>query len=237
MPLLEPIGDGEPELLLLKRSPELAFAPDNWVFPGGALEDSDYEKSAVADMTDSDDAILPAVFNAAVRETREESSLVITPDNLSLYSHWVTPAGSARRFATWHCVVTLSRDHFEDTIIQVDGSEIVDHQWITASDALAACHSGNLKLMPPTYVSLLEIKHSGSIEGFYRLLESREPPRYVPKHVFPGSDSGVTAHRGQVFILYEEDVAYHHEDLSVEGEYHRMVVNNGQYSYINTLEN
>ena len=121
----------------------------------------------------------------------------------------------------------------EKNVIEVDGSEIIDYKWLTASEALAACESGAIKLMPPTYVSLLEMQRCRSIDRFYQLIGSREMPRYVPKHVSP--QGGIDQH-DEVYILYEEDVAYHNEDLRSEGEYHRMAVKGGRYSYINTLE-
>lgn len=237
IPILDSGDEGEPKLLLLRRSLDLVFAPGHWVFPGGALEESDFEGVSYPARDGSDSELIQAAFNAAVREAHEECSLVLDPASLTLYSHWVTPAQEPRRFATWHCVVTLSRDSIDASDIRVDGGEIIDYQWMTASEALAACQSGDIKIMPPTYVSLLELQRCRSIEMFYRLIETREPPRYVPKRIAhsDGVQRRPAVHRGETFILYEEDVAYHNEDLSVEGEYHRVVVSGGQYTYINTL--
>ncbi len=225
IPMLQTTAQEEPKLLLLRRSPELVFAPDHWVFPGGALDEEDYAGDR--------SAIIPAVYNAAVREAREECGLQLAAEHLTLYSYWVTPVEAPRRFATWYCVAPLSPEETGYRDIEVDGSEIIDHQWLTASEALAAFDSGEIKLMPPTFMSLLELKRCRSIAALQKLIETREPPRFVPKTISSGYSP---VHKGERFILYEEDVAYHSEDLSMEGGYHRVVVKGGRYYYINTLE-
>lgn len=47
------------DVLLLKRAPESHFAPNQWGFPGGKIEDGE------------------TALEAAVRETREETQLVV----------------------------------------------------------------------------------------------------------------------------------------------------------------
>lgn len=251
IPVLDCGSDAEPAMLFLKRSPELAFAPSHWVFPGGGLELEDFPAGSVYQHNNyqlsqrqnsssvplvgidqlqkqQDADFMAAVYNAAVREAREESGLELAADALTLYSHWVTPADAPRRFATWHCVVSLAADTVDRNSIEVDGSEIVDYQWLTATEALAAFQTGELKLMPPTFVSLLEMQRSRSLASFYELIENRELPYYVPKRVISDADSN------ESILLYEEDVAYHSEDLCAEGEYHRVLIQSGQYRYINT---
>ncbi len=83
-------GRAMPEVLLLRRSSKLAFHGGAWVFPGGRV-DLDAGESA-------DDA---GARRAAVREAHEEAGLVLDPAALVPLSHWTTPEGQPRRFATW----------------------------------------------------------------------------------------------------------------------------------------
>ena len=138
------------EVLLLKRSSKLAFAPDFWVFPGGRID--------AADGSLEPDHILATAKVAAARETMEEASIKVCPDEMHHYCHWTTPSGGNRRFATWffHCKAP------SDDIIKVDDSEIVDHLWIKPKDALYRMSQGELGLLPPTFVSLERIKESTS---------------------------------------------------------------------------
>ena len=68
---------GPPQILLLERSGTMAFAGGATVFPGGAVDDADRALAATvpgADALDPDDA---AARVAAVRETLEESGLIV----------------------------------------------------------------------------------------------------------------------------------------------------------------
>ena len=53
------VMNGVGEILLLKRSPESTFAPDQWGYPGGKIEEGESD------------------LEAATRETEEETSLKV----------------------------------------------------------------------------------------------------------------------------------------------------------------
>jgi 8-oxo-dGTP pyrophosphatase MutT (NUDIX family) len=62
-----------PELLMVERSPNMAFAAGALVFPGGGVEEGDHALAArVTDVLDVDDA---AARIAAIRETIEEAGI------------------------------------------------------------------------------------------------------------------------------------------------------------------
>nr|WP_306300128.1 NUDIX domain-containing protein [Erythrobacter sp. LQ02-29] len=67
-------GGGDPQILLTVRSRQLAFAGGMAVFPGGRVDPADRE---LADRLASDDADEAAHRIAAIRETLEETGLVI----------------------------------------------------------------------------------------------------------------------------------------------------------------
>lgn len=133
-----------PEVLLVKRHQQLSFAPGYWVFPGGKVDSWDFENG----VTSEDKA-----KKTAVRETEEETSLLIHPDKLISTNHWTTPPGYDRRFSTSFFVT-----HLKDAQdVKIDGDEIVDSIWLSSTSALNLFQSGKMPMMIPTQTSLLEI--------------------------------------------------------------------------------
>lgn len=92
-----------PEVLMGRRPPRSAFAPDVFVFPGGSLHADDF---AAAVQLAPDCLRLAArsprraraLARAALRETEEETGLTVAPRRLTLIARAITPAGSPIRF-------------------------------------------------------------------------------------------------------------------------------------------
>ena len=108
-------GDTGLEVLMLHRVSKVAFG-GMWVFPGGRVDDDDRRPG------DDDQA---SARRAAAREALEECGLAVDPDDLVPFSHWVPPAISPRRFATWFFVARASAGE-----VVVDGGEIHEHAWL-----------------------------------------------------------------------------------------------------------
>jgi 8-oxo-dGTP pyrophosphatase MutT (NUDIX family) len=100
-----------PEVLMGRRPPRSAFAPDVFVFPGGRLERSDFETRparpldpACARRAAASPRLAEALACAAVRETAEETGLTLgdpaAPDlsSLTLLARAITPSNSPIRF-------------------------------------------------------------------------------------------------------------------------------------------
>jgi 8-oxo-dGTP pyrophosphatase MutT (NUDIX family) len=151
------------EVLLLHRHHALIFGGDYWVFPGGRIDQQDYIQA----QSDSPQA---AARVAAVRETREEASLLIAPQSLTAVSHWTTPHPSPKRYNTAFFVTMYQ--HSQDVI--VDGSEIVDYQWLQPVDAIEHFDQGDKKMMPPTIYTLYEIAGHQSAADFIAMCASRQ---------------------------------------------------------------
>ncbi len=107
------LRDGEHgrEVLMGRRPPRSAFAPDVFVFPGGRLERADFDvrplrplDPACARRTGASPRIAQALACAAVRETAEETGLVLgdpgAPDlaGLRVLARAITPRNSPIRF-------------------------------------------------------------------------------------------------------------------------------------------
>jgi 8-oxo-dGTP pyrophosphatase MutT (NUDIX family) len=191
--LLRDTGAGI-EVALLQRATTLAFAKDMYVFPGGALDDTD------ADFGD------PWLV-AAIRETFEESGVLlsvpaapadgwrlrdlpfpevlselgVSPDLAALHSfaHWVTPEVESRRFDTRFYAAALPVD-------QDLADYTSEHQNIGWYRPAAA---SELPMLPPTAAVLAELA------GFDTVAEAlavrRDPVPLMPHPVATG-DGDVT---------------------------------------------
>ncbi|MEZ5571939.1 MAG: NUDIX hydrolase [Halioglobus sp.] len=205
-------GDAGLEALLVQRNQAVQHMGGMWVFPGGKVDEADYPG-------DRDE--YQAAVNAAIRETHEEAGVQVTADQLVYLSHWTTPEGAKRRFATWF-FLTILEDGQE---VKVDGGEIAHHRWVSPAKALSesADEEHPLRLMPPTYVSLADIADCDSCAQARALMGRRKAIMYAPRMV------GV---EGGLCFLYEGDAGYDDVSLSVEGDRHRLYMIGNQLEYI-----
>jgi len=200
------------EVLLLKRSSKLAFAPNFWVFPGGRIDPGDGSLDP--------DNILETAKVAAAREAKEEANIDVLPKDMHHYCHWTTPTGGPRRFGTWffHCLAPRKDD------IEVDDSEIVDHLRITPSSALDMMANQKLGLLPPTFVSLERIKHARTYAAAKQEYDRTGVVIAAPRTCLID---------GIFYCLYEGDAGYEATDISLTSCKHRLIVDqkNGSYHF------
>ncbi len=203
------------EALLVQRNKALRHMGGMWVFPGGRVDDGDYEGAA-------DD--YQAALNAAVRETQEEAGLSLTTDQLVYLSHWTTPEGARRRFSTWFFLGVLD----DDQEVVVDGGEIAHHRWFKPQQAFEEIkdEANPFRLMPPTFVSLVDIASYPHSAAAAAALREREAIRYRPRMIFV--DDGIC-------FLYEEDAGYEEENQDLPGPRHRTYMINDKLEYIREL--
>lgn len=208
------VRDGEAgmEALLVQRSKAVKHMGGMWVFPGGKVDGVDYPG-------DRDE--YGAAVNAAIRETREEAGLEVSAEQLVYLSHWTTPEGARKRFATWF-FLTILEDGQE---VQVDGGEIARHRWVRPEMALkeSADVEHPLRLMPPTFVSLADIADCQSCDQARERIGARDAIVYAPRMVEV---------EGGMCFLYEGDAGYHDAALAAEGLRHRLYMVNDQLEYI-----
>ena len=137
-------GDRALEVLLAKRAASAKFMPNVWVFPGGAVDAADGEGEA-------------GRRACAVRELAEEASIELPgPDELILFSRWITPEVISTRFDAWF-FLALAPAHSPP---RADGVETVEAGWFEPRAALDAFEAGELVLAFPT------VKQLESLQGF-----------------------------------------------------------------------
>lgn len=207
--LLRDAADGL-ETLLLKRNKALLFAGGFWVFPGGALDASDME-AAGGDVVD-------ASRLAAAREAQEESGLSPHLDDMVLLSHWTTPEVEPKRFSTWFYAAPLA----EELEVAIDGGEIHDSQWISVRQALALHRRGELGILPPTYVNLLNLSRYDDLDQM--LAQERDTP--APQLMPVIGDDG-----GKLAVMFPGDAGYDTGDAVTAGPRHRVTLHGDHWEY------
>ena len=205
-------GDAGLEALLVQRSKAVKHMGGMWVFPGGKVDEADYSENRDA---------YGAALNAAIRETEEEAGLVISADQLVYLSHWTTPEGAKKRFATWFFLAILH----DDQEVQVDGGEISAHRWLCPHRAFAESNDRReaLRLMPPTYVSLIDIANFNTCHEAQMGIAARDAIIYEPR---------VVSVEGGLCFLYSGDAGYAAANVSAQGKHHRATMIDGQMEYM-----
>jgi 8-oxo-dGTP pyrophosphatase MutT (NUDIX family) len=209
-------GEQGPEVYLLRRQASMAFAGGMCVFPGGGVDQRDFDHTIAwagpepgqwAEKLGVDEHLARALVCAAVRETFEESGvllagrsadsviadttgedweadrqalegrelaftefldrrgLVLRTDLLGAWSAWLTPIFEPRRYRTWFFVATLP----EGQLTRDVSSESSSVTWLPVAEALAQVEASEILMMPPTYLTCLEVAQydgpSALIEG------------------------------------------------------------------------
>jgi len=201
-------GDDGVETLMLRRDSKLAFAGGAWVFPGGRIDPEDYPRGVVSD---DDTEVLTAARTAAAREAMEEAGLTVDPDALVWFAHWTPGAlGATRRFATWFFVGPAPEGQ-----VVVDDGEIREHQWIRPADALTRRESGEIELIPPTWVTLHKLADASSTAEVCASAQARDPEIFLTHIV--RVDGGIAS-------LWQGDAAYDDLDTEKPGPRNRLLM-------------
>jgi 8-oxo-dGTP pyrophosphatase MutT (NUDIX family) len=208
--LLRSAGHGL-EVYMLRRQASMAFAPGAYVFPGGSVDARDADEQVAwtgpdaaewGRIFDAPPALARALVCAAVRETFEESgvllagesadsvvadttsdeweadrhalldrtvslaellgrrNLVLRADLLRPWARWITPVLEPRRFDTRFFAAALPAGQRTRDV----GGEASEVAWVTPEKALQAGERGEIRLFPPTAVTLSELAACGDLE-------------------------------------------------------------------------
>ena len=199
------------ETLLLKRNKALIFAGGMWVFPGGSLDQEDFD-AAGGDLEG-------AARIAAAREALEEAGVTPAPARMVQLSHWTTPVGEPRRFSTWIFAAPLDSD---DEVV-IDGGEIHDAQWLPVREAVARHEAGELGMLPPTFITLCNLSRYDSVDE--AVSSERETP--VPE-VFPV----MLIEDDRMVVLFRGDAGYEDKSLCAAGARHRAELRGASWAYV-----
>jgi glyoxylase-like metal-dependent hydrolase (beta-lactamase superfamily II)/8-oxo-dGTP pyrophosphatase MutT (NUDIX family) len=97
-------------------------------------------------------------------ELAEQLDLNLRTDLLVSLSRWVTPPGYPRRFDARFFAAELPAG----AAASLEGDEVVEHEWLRPSEALAAMADGRIGLWLPTSSTLQQLEH---VDGFTAIRE------------------------------------------------------------------
>ncbi|MYB08436.1 MAG: NUDIX domain-containing protein [Acidimicrobiia bacterium] len=203
------------ETLMMRRSSKLSFVGGMWVFPGGRVDDDDYPAG-------QPDNIFAASRVAAVREAAEEADLDIAVDDLVPYSHWVPPTTINKRFATWFFLAPAPAG-----TVTVDGGEIKEHAWWRPAETMARHAAGEIEMVPPTFITLMELGEHQSVDD--ALVAARDRSDDIPHY-----ETHIALDGKVPVSLWHGDAGYDTHDASAPGPRHRLTLKEGGWRFERT---
>lgn len=116
-------------------------------------------------------------------------------EKLRPYSHWITPVIEKKRFDARFFLARMPRGQTPEH----DSVEMTDSAWMTPEKAVGEHYAGNLKLMPPTLITLEELMPYSSISELWSKAAERKIRPILPQVHTP---------RGRVGLLLPDDPEY-----------------------------
>ena len=249
--LMRPSADG-PSVYLLRRQTSMAFAAGMCVFPGGGVDERDFDTSVAwagpspadwAARLGVDEHLARALVCAAVRETFEECGvllagpsaddvvadvtgdeweadrqaleskrlaltellerrgLVLRTDLLGAWSGWLTPVFEPRRYRTWFFVAVLPEGQ-RTRDVSTESDQVT---WMPALSAVEAVEKQDLFMLPPTYLTCLEVAQSATPDDVLAAARGREVEMFMPEVVSLGDDFVLSLPSGLEPLLEARD--------------------------------
>lgn len=193
---------------MLRRDGKLAFAGGMWVFPGGRLDPADHIE--VDSDPENSESMELASRRAALRETVEETGLILDAESLFRWSHWTAPVESPRRFTTAFYVAELGSSEAEVTI---DNGEIREFVWKRPAEVITQRDEGALGLTPPTYITLTQLLEFADTASLIRSAFQQQVEHFETHFDFIGET---------MIAMYHGDAGYDSGDVHAVGPRHRL---------------
>jgi len=114
------------------------------------------EGEVVADTTGADweaDRVALETRELAMTDFLTRRGLVLRTDLLGVWDAWLTPVFEPKRFRTWFFVARLPEGQVTRDV-STESSEVT---WLPARDAVDQAEAGTLAMMPPTYLTSMEV--------------------------------------------------------------------------------
>lgn len=147
-----------------------------------------FEETGVLLAGASDDGVLADVSGGSWREVRRglvdrelslagvlaEAGLLLRSDLMAVKAHWLTPEFEPRRYDTWFFAAVMPSHQVADG----ETSEADHSAWVRPTVTLAAQGRGEAVMLPPTIVSLEQVRDAVSASDFIR--HSAQLPLVMP---------------------------------------------------------
>lgn len=143
--------------------------------------------SVVADTTGDDweaDRVALETRETSLTEFLEKRSLVLRTDLLGAWSGWLTPVFEPRRYRTWFFVARLP----EGQVTRDVSTESSSVTWTGALDAVAQVEQEQILMLPPTWLTCLEIGQLADPEAVLVAAQDRTVDMFMPEVVADGDE-------------------------------------------------
>ena len=151
----------------------------------GVLLAGESATSVVADTTGDDweaDRVALEARELAMTDFLDRRGLVLRSDLLGTWAGWLTPIFEPRRYRTWFFVAELPEGQ-RTRDVSTESSRVV---WLPAGDAVAAVDDGSMFMLPPTYLTCLEVSRFGSPSDVLATCAERDVDMFMPEVVDDG---------------------------------------------------
>ena len=119
---------------------------------------------------------LDPIRRCAIRETTEETGVVLAETDLHPWAHWITPEIEPRRYDTRFFVAAMPADQNAADI----SGETEHADWSTPQAALAAERSGVIRMLPPTMSILIELADLPTVAEVINHVHERQIEPVLP---------------------------------------------------------
>jgi hypothetical protein len=109
---------------------------------------------------------------------------VLRSDLLGAWSGWTTPVFEPRRFRTWFFVARLPEGQATRDV----SSESASVMWLPALDAVRRVEQGEIAMMPPTWLTCLDVGRHGTVDEVLAEAGGRTVEMFTPTVVPDGDD-------------------------------------------------
>jgi 8-oxo-dGTP pyrophosphatase MutT (NUDIX family) len=111
-------------------------------------------------------------------EIIRQEDLVVLPELLIPYAHWITPEIVPTRFSTRFFLAEMPH-HGQSAI--TDKDELTSSLWVTPGDALQMYTAGKITMMPPTLKTLEEMAEFISLDELFAAARNRKIYPIMPQ--------------------------------------------------------
>jgi cytochrome c553 len=105
----------------------------------------------------------------------QEEELYLDADRLVYWSHWITPSVEPKRFDTRFFAIAVPPGQ----AVSADLSELTHHAWVRPARASEAIERGEIRVVPPTLLTLEDLAESYARHGSLDAMLAAERGRAV----------------------------------------------------------
>jgi 8-oxo-dGTP pyrophosphatase MutT (NUDIX family) len=133
----------------------------------------------VADTTGADweaDRLALESHELAMTDLLERRGLVLRTDLLGVWGAWLTPVFEPKRYRTWFFVALLPEGQ-RTRDVSTESSEVT---WLPTAEAVSMAEAGEMLMMPPTYLTSLEVSGYADPAAVMAAAQGREARMHTP---------------------------------------------------------